>query len=103
MASLAEHLGTSLKGVDDETLLLLRLLGRRFGRPVNFDLGESVEDTLIDYLKEAGGLEAASRTTPFIRLIGILLEGSPPDSGLASPLVTLFEGLEEDERASVAF
>lgn len=103
MRSLREFLGTSID-VSDETLILLRLMGRPFGRPVNVDIGEEPADTLCSYLREASVTGEPGATTPFLDLIGKLLDpGFPPKIVDAGALETMFARLKSEDRAAFAF
>lgn len=100
MNLLREFLGTSMT-VDDETLILLRLMGRPFAKPINVDLGEGADDVLCIYLREAINVDAS---TPFLNLIGKLLDPTyPPEAPDPGPLEAMFSRLEQHDRAAFAF
>jgi hypothetical protein len=99
MSSLRDFLGTSLE-TGDEALILLRLMGRPFGKPFNPDIGEEPDDALRAFLHK--GDEDLS--APFLSLIGKLLDPTfPPASADPGPLETLFQALEDTDRAAFAF
>ena len=106
MTTLNSYLGAELDNVSDETLILLRLLGRPFARPLNLQSGEDPEDVLRTYLLSANKREASGtqESAPFVGLIQMLLDRPAPDDAAgASPIVSLLEGLDEAARASLAF
>lgn len=106
MKALSAHLGTDLTDLDDETLILLRLLGRPFGRPMNSDLGEEPEDVILAYLKDnkSPPERATAVSAPFISLLDKLLAPPPlHPRKQPKPIESLLSGLPDDERAALAF
>src|SRR4051812_28096392 len=100
MASLRDFLGTSIEA-SDETLILLRMMGRPFGRPFNLDTGEEPDHVLRAFLRDENAPDASA---PFLTLVGKLLDpffpGAEADPG---PLESLFSRLDDGDRATFAY
>jgi hypothetical protein len=107
MSKLSDFLGADAPQFSDEELVVLRLMGRAFGRSMNLNFGEQPADALLEYLRSrAAGTKkgACDAAVPFLNAIGTLIA----DPGTEIPkagdrLEPHVRRMTDRRRASLAF
>jgi hypothetical protein len=103
--TLKAFLGVDNDTLSDRVIVLLRLLGRPFGRPIDFGGGELPEAELTAYLRQFSNRArdaAGTAAAPFFELAVVLIRDRNDGTGLSGDLAPILNQLSEEDRSALA-